>query len=177
MEMLFQQKSIGWCTVYALANIFRDHQWLRFCDDEKYKGCGTDEINEMLETMGTGLKIAQVAYSNQHYRHLPKGYVYSLMRAFEEIEQGEIQIPIIPYMLTVRIIPSIYHSVAVLVCRGKMLYIDPYRQSIIEIESFEEFDPLFIDCVTVERFSVGDMFAILRGEECGYQFLLEKKVA
>lgn len=177
MEILFRQKSMGWCTVYTLANIFRDDQWLRYTEKEKFKGCGVNEINEMLDDMGTGLRVAQVAYSNQSYRHLPKGYVYSLMKEFKEEEQRGIEIMVVPYLLAVRLITSVYHMVAVLVYKDRMLYMDPYKEQLIEIESFEQFDCLFIDCVEVERFALGDNFAVLRGEECGYDFLKEKEVA
>jgi hypothetical protein len=181
MKIPFRQKSIGWCTVYTLANIFNDKGFLKYLEDDRFKGCSKEDVEYMLADQNTGLKIADVIYVNQHYQHLPKQFVYDCLYNHKEdiVFDKPTAIPVIPYMLTVRLIESIYHSVAVLMISGEMYYIDPYREKVIKIESFNQFSELFIDCVQVERFyrPTDESFIILDGEMLGFNTLIEEQIA
>lgn len=178
MKLQFRQKSMGWCTVYTLANIFRNSEFLRFTEEERYKGCRKDEVDYMLNELGYGLRVSHIMYANQFYSALPKGYVYSTIKSFKDEITDDIQVktPVVPYLLSVRLIPTIYHSVAVLMIGDNMYYIDPYKDEMIHIESFEQFDTLFIDCREVERFyrTNDEKFVFLMGEKLGYDALMEK---
>lgn len=181
MKLQFRQKSMGWCTVYTLANIFRNADFLKFTADEKFKGCSTEDVDYMLNELGYGLKAGRVMYANQFYAALPKGYVYSTLRSFKDqvAEDIDVKVPVVPYILSVRLIPTIYHSVAVLMIGDNMYYIDPYKEEMLLIESFEQFDTLFIDCREVERFyrTTDDKFVFLMGELLGYDALIEQETA
>lgn len=181
MKVKYRQKQVGWCTVYALANVLQDERFLKFTKEERFKGCNKEEVDFMLHDLQYGMGLGQVLYSNQFYKHLPKGYVYSTLRSFKDevSENIQVEIPIIPYMLSVRLIESLWHSVAVLMVGDHMYYIDPYREDIIRIDSFEQFDNLFIDCMAVERFYriQDDRFCILMGEKLGLKELLEDQTA
>jgi hypothetical protein len=177
MKLQFRQRSAGWCTVYTLANIFKDDRFLKFTEEERFKGCGKDEVDFMLNDLGYGMQLGQVMYVNQNYKALPKGYLYSCLRLLKEqvSDDIEVKVPVVPYLLSVRLIPTMWHSVAVLMIGDNMYYIDPYKEEMLHIETFEQFDILFIDCMMVERpFRIQDSrFIILLGEELGYGHLAE----
>lgn len=179
MKLQFRQRSAGWCTVYALANIFKDDRFLKFTKDERFKGCSKDEVDFMFHDLQYGMQLGQVMYANQSYAPLPKGYVYSCLRSLKEQVSDDIQIEVlvVPYLLSVRLIPTMWHSVAVLMIGDNMYYIDPYKEEMLHIESFEQFDTLFIDCMMVERpFRIQDnRFIVLLGEHLGYDALVEKE--
>lgn len=179
MKLKFKQPHAGWCVVYTLANIFQDKRFIRFTNDEKFKGCGKEEVDYMLHELDYGMMLGMVMYANQSYMALPKGYIYRSLRSLKEQIHDDIQIkvPVVPYMLSVRLVPSMYHSVAVLMIGDNMYYIDPYKDEILLIESFEQFEQLFIDCTLVERFYriEDNRFCILLGEHIGYEFLNEEK--
>jgi hypothetical protein len=178
MEVRFRQKSIGWCSVYLLANIFRNSDFLSFTDNEKFKGCGEEEVNFMLEDMRTGVKTEKVAYSSQNYSPLPKDWVYNSILNHPEEEPSGIEICIIPYLLTVSLIPGILHHVGVLNYKGKLFYLDPYLEEMIQLTSLELFTKLFREVYVVERFILSDgsnIFAVLKGENLGYDFLIENE--
>lgn len=172
MKIKYRQKGAGWCTVYTLANIFQDSRFLKFTEEERFKGCNKDEVDFMFHDLGYKVALGQVMYNNQHYTPLPKGYVYSALRSFKEPfpEDFGIKIPIVPYILSVRLVPSMWHSVAVLMVGHDMFYIDPYKEEMLLIESFEQFDTLFIDCQAVERpYLIKDnTFCVLIGEQLGF---------
>jgi hypothetical protein len=178
MKLQFRQKGAGWCVVYTLANIFKDNRFLKFIEEERFKGCCKDEVDYMLNELGYGMQLGQVMYTNQHYMPIPKGYIYSALRTIKEqiSDDVKVNVPVVPYMLTVRLVPSMHHSVAVLMIGDEMYYIDPYKEETLHIESFEQFDILFIDCTVVERpFRTKDnRFIILLGEELGYSHLAKK---
>ncbi|MDF2381330.1 hypothetical protein JMG10_07630 [Nostoc ellipsosporum NOK] len=169
----FQQKSMGWCTVYALANIFKDADLLKFTNSEEFKGCGDKEINAMLGE--TGLVICDVATVTQNYKHFPKDWVYGIIREHIETDLDEnIDVIVTPYLLSVTRIPGIYHSVVVLMINGFMLYLDPYDDSWQVIERPEDFEDKFLECQSVQRFCLAkeNRYAILRGEVLGYDKVL-----
>jgi hypothetical protein len=181
MKLQFRQRSAGWCVVYTLANIFQDKRFLRFVEEERFKGCGKEEVDYMLNELGYGMMLGQVMYSNQSYTPLPKGYIYSSLRLLKEqvCDDIKIKVPVVPYTLSVRLVPSMHHSVAVLMIGDNMYYIDPYKEEMLLIESFEQFDNLFIDCMMVERFYriQDNRFCILFGENLGYDVLMKKETA
>jgi hypothetical protein len=172
MKIKYRQKSAGWCTVYALANMFQDSRFLKFTEEERFKGCSKEEVDFMLHDLGYNLALGWVMYGNQHYNRFPKGYVYSALRSFKEQfpENFEVRVPVIPYLLSVRLVPEMWHSVVVLMAGDDMFYIDPYKEERLLIESFEQFDALFIDCQAVERPYVipDNAFCVLRGEDLGF---------
>jgi hypothetical protein len=173
VEILYRQKGIGWCSVYLLANIFRDHSFLRYTDDERFKGCGDNEVNEMIDF--AGIKITNVLYAQQHYPPLPTDYMFSVLMN-DEADPDGIEIPITPFLLTVRLIPSIWHHVGVLRYKNQLYYLDPYKSHLIEIKTADDLASQFIDCCQVQRpYRIeDDKFCVIKGEDLGYDFLINK---
>ena len=174
MKIQFRQPSIGWCSVYMLANLLRDEEFLKYTDDPKFKGCTDEDLNFMLDSLRTGLKLSPIAFSNQVYGYLPNDFIYNNILTYLEPPVEGIKIQITPYILTVSLIPGVCHHVAVLVCDRKLFYIDPYNSHIIQINSLEDFKNQFIGCYSVDRFEVksNSKYAVLFGERMGYQFLI-----
>jgi hypothetical protein len=117
LAVQYRQKGIGWCTVYLMANIFRNCDFLEYLEYKEYRGCQDEQMDAMLLKYANDLSLGLVAISNPSYPRLPKEYVWKLInfdKTDGEIDTGS-SIPIACYMLTVRLIDAdIWHSVAVL---------------------------------------------------------------
>lgn len=177
MKILFRQPSMGWCSVYLLANIFRDKDFLRFTENEDFKGCGDEQVDYMLTSLKTGLKISPVLKVTQAYGYLPIDYVLDNILLYPDIPGEDIntEIPITPYLLTVSLVPGIFHHVGILNYLGRLFYIDPYLEYIKEVKVAKDLEYCFIGCIAVDRFETETkQYAILLGEKCGYDFLLNE---
>lgn len=186
IKNIARQTSKGWCSAFLIANIFRNDGYLSFLNDENYKGCDDEKVNNILKSQDDtkGLKVVTVTMLSEHYGALQKEFVYNhiLLNDFNEKEQHgceEVEFPITPYLMSVNLVPGTYHHVGVLVCGKRLIYIDPYFEHYIELESFEDFAGLFIGIREVQRFILDDgtdTYALLRGENMEYKLHLHEAV-
>lgn len=179
---LVRQTSIGYCSAFLLANIFRKEGYLSFVNKEGFKGCTDKEVNEMLSKNDPGIEVTTIAHCNESYGALPKDWIYNNILCNElNIESIEdVEIPIVPYLLSVHLVPGICHHVGVLVSGTRIFYIDPYFEHLMEIETFDDFDRLFVDCIEVQRFILNDgsrQYVVLKGESLNYHSLKENIVS
>jgi hypothetical protein len=182
MKNLFVQKEFGYCTVYALANIFRDKTFLRFVGNEEFKGCDDEKENRLLAECGyKDVGLASVLYVSHSYKKpLPPDYALQILTSLGDHTkpnpEDSVEIPLIPYLLAVRLKDTheFHHAAAVLNYNGVLLYIDPYKEDIIVCEGMDLFNN-FIDCYGIKRFYMkdSDTFAILKGENLNYNFLIQ----
>lgn len=150
MEVRFRQTSIGWCVVYTWANLLNECGILKFCDEERFKGCGPDEEDEILQAFHPTIKMQTIAGVDQTYDlPLPLNYVWDLIQRDDELTFCENQV--IPYCLTVRLIESMFHHVAIVKHGSGFYYCDPWRKNWMKITSLHEFSNLFKDVWTVQR--------------------------
>jgi hypothetical protein len=184
MKNLFVQKEFGYCTVYMLANLFRDKSFIRFVGNEDFKGCDDKKESELLDLCGYGeMAISDVLYVNHAYRTpLPKDIVLDiLLHSGDSTRPAEdVDIPIIPYILSVRLqdTHAFHHATAVINYRGRLLYIDPYKENIVECSNADDLFKNFIDCYAIRRpyIKSNESWAILKGEMLGYDFLKNREL-
>jgi len=182
IKNIVRQTSIGWCSVYLIANIFRSTEYLSFLYNEKYKGCDDDKVNNILRSnyISRGLKVTTIAIASQNYGPLPKEWVYNNILLnnlnLEEQDVSDVEVPVTPFLLSVNLIPGTFHHVGVLVSGKRLFYIDPYFEHYLELESFDDFDRLFIGVAEVQRLMLEDgtdKYVMLKGEDLGYLSLKE----
>jgi len=163
------QKEMGWCSVHTLQNIFQTNKLDNYLKDERYKGCGDKEVEELLSEIDDTLGVANVFYANQIYPSLPIEYVWDALNIKENCEDN-FKIKVIPYLLTVKLISSCYHMVAVLNINGRMYYSDPYKEKWEYLEMWQDLNPKFKQCSVVQRLYIKEdqSWAILNGEYYGY---------
>ena len=174
LEIQYKQPSIGYCSVYLFANIFKNPKFLEYTKYERFKGCQEAEINEMLLSIIPELAVAQVAVVNPIYPPLPIDYIYSLLSLDERDFPKDITIPIVCYLLVVRLIDAdIHHHVAVLIHDGIKYYLDPYNNEMFVLTDAQHLSKQFIDCCMIERFRMreSDYWAVLNGENLGYKLI------
>lgn len=171
MNTRFVQKSIGYCTLYTLANLFDESAIMNFANDEKFKGCGDDEVNEVLELYN--MKIGNVAYVNQSYGTLPSDFIWDVLNS-EKINDD---FHYIPYFMTVRRLPEVkdlWHSVGLVYTRHGLFYSDPYFDKWYKIENSDMLRSMYIDCHVIARpyRKEDDKFAIIHGRQAWIEELI-----
>lgn len=181
-ETRFRQSSTGWCSIYSIANMLGDSSALRFTDYSEFKGCDDKQENEILSFLGSDLRLLNIAFSQQQHKTLPHNYIFDIIscteiRRIDELKN--IEIPIIPILLTVKLIPGeMWHRVYVFYHNGDLYYSDPYRSHILKLECANDLTNLFLECCSVDRLGimVDEVlnFAYLNGEKMGYNWLIEK---
>lgn len=177
MDIRFRQKGIGWCTVYMWANLLNNNEILSFCQDDRFKGCGVDEEDEILLKYSPSIKLQPIFAIDVNYEiPLPASYVWTLMQRKDEKEVFEHQCII--YTLSVRIIEQYHHSVGIIKYNDAFWYVDPMRSRWIEVKSYEQFRGLFKDIWHVQRPIMRNepAFALFDAETINYPFL-EKELA
>lgn len=162
---------MGYCTLYMLANLFDESAIMNFGKDERFKGCGDDEVNEVLDlyNMKTGL----IAYVNQSYFQLPPDFIWTILNS----EKLEDEFHYIPYFLTVRRLANIkdlWHSVGIVYTKHGLFYNDPYFENWIKVENAEQLSSMFIECHSIQRpfRKVDDKFAIIHGRQAWIEELI-----
>lgn len=171
MKTRFQQTSMGYCTVYTLANLFDEGTLMNFALDEKFKGCGDDEVNEVLDIYN--MKIGSVAYVNQHYACLPAEFIWDVLNS----EKLEDDFHYIPYFMSVRRlahVKDLWHSVGIAYTKHGLYYSDPYFPNWIKIHNAEHLASMFIDCHIIQRpyRKQDDKFAIIHGRQAWIEELI-----
>jgi hypothetical protein len=171
LEVPYVQPSIGWCTVYLLANILKDKNLLRLCEDPNYKACDETRVEAMLLMSVPELKMGLVTQSNPAYPPLPKEHIWNVVMMEEAPGELFVETPIVPYHLTVRLIPSMFHAVGILKLGNVLHYLDPRRKEMVILRDADHLMEQFMDCWVVERPYLREdkRWAILRGENLGYE--------
>lgn len=183
MGVKFRQAFIGWCSVYTLANVFNNNDFLKYLGDPKFKGCGDEEVDFMLSEImpNMNLKMGNVTSVCQFYKPLPIDYIFDVLSLDESKDvDTKLDLMVTPYFLTVKRIQEYYHSVAVLNITGHgLFYIDPVKSEIIKINSSEDFNSLFLSCTQIQRpyRTTDDKFIVLNGEVYGWGDLIKQEVA
>lgn len=149
MEIKFRQKGIGWCTVYTWANLLNEPGILRLCEDERFKGCGESEENEILQLHNPAMKIGIVAQVCPSYPILPIDFIIECLNREDEKNHFDQQCAI--YCLSVRLIETIWHNVAVVKHHSGYYYLDPLKENWIKINDAEHLESMFIDCCSLSR--------------------------
>lgn len=181
-ETKFRQPSAGWCSIYSIANMLGDDSALRFTEMSEFKGCDDKQENEVLSYLGSNLRLLNIAFSQGQHVSLPHDYVWQVLSCDEIKRINELSlsgIPVIPILLTVKLIPGeMWHRVYVFYHEGNLYYSDPYRSHILQLESADDLKCLFLECLTIDRLGimVDDVlnFAYLNGEKMGYGWLIEE---
>ncbi len=177
MEIKFRQNSIGWCTVYTWANLLNNPDVLRLCNDERYRGCGAEDEDEILREFVPEIKLQTVVGVDVSYKvSLPLSLVWELIQRSDDRIIFDEQV--IPYLLTVRLIEAYFHHVAILKHGAAFYYCDPWRKSWMKIDDVQKFGCLFKDIWQVQRPVMRDenAFVAFDGEVFNYPFL-EKGIA
>lgn len=167
---------MGHCVVYTLANVLNDGNILKYLDKPEYKGCNEEQANKMLEDCGCDFQIRQVAGVCTAYTFLPTSWVYDNILKFPEPVVCDFECMVVPYLLTVSLVPGIYHYVAALSIYNRLFYLDPYNESWFELESAKHFDSLFLGVQSVDRFVMNNgtnKYCVLSGEGLGLDDLLK----
>jgi hypothetical protein len=170
MTIPYRQPGIGWCMVYLLANVFKNEKFLRWTEDPEYKACSDEHVEAMLLMRMPEFKMGLVAQSNPAYPPLPIDYVWRVLMMEEAAGELFIEIPIVAYHLTVRLIPSMHHAVAVLKYNNELYYLDPRHDEMFVLDGPEHLAKQFIDCCSIERpyLREDSRWAILIGENLDY---------
>lgn len=169
MKNISKQTQMGWCTVHTIQNIFQTNKLEGYLTDERYRGCGEKEVEELLSEIDDTIGVANVLYVNQAYPPLKLDYVWEML-TFKDSCDVKMDIAVIPYLLTVKLIDSCYHSTAVLNVNGQLWYTDPHIQDWIYLESYKDLNNMFKEICCVQRLHIKETksWAILRGEYWGY---------
>lgn len=176
MEVKWRQQGIGWCTVYVWANLLNECGILRYLEDESYKGCTQEKENELIEAFRDDCRIKEIAYVNPAYGMLSNDLVWSIITRPDGIQMFDEQVII--HTLSVRLIESIWHHVAVVTYDGEVYYLDPYRENWLKIKDGEHLSDQFLDCCCVQRpvHKPTDSFASFDGLYFQYPFLKSQLV-
>lgn len=176
MKNLFQQTSFGHCTVYAMANMFRNDLFLQFLTDE-FKGCDDVQEKQMIETLDSDFGFSEVISIRHSYNiPIPERLLYLILMHQDPKDEGEDhqEFDLIPYLLAVRRKETheFWHSVVVFNRNGKLYYIDPYIEDIIPLTDSMDREDLFIDCWSVKRLyrKSDDRFLRLSSQSLGFKF-------
>lgn len=153
-----------------MANIFNTNKLDSLFCDEKYKGCTNVELDEMLELVAPELKTVNFFCSNPFFPKPTLDYVWQIINT-PIANKRHFKIDVVVYLLSVRLIESVWHQTAVLSVNNELFYSDPYRQSMVKLLSKEDLGNNFIDCCEITGFRLHEenTFAILNGEAIGYK--------
>lgn len=179
MEIQFRQTSIGWCAPITLANVFKNDAFLEYKNQERFKGCQVKEVHEMLNDVNKGWLTVTLAEISIDFGCLPIEMVWNILTDKthgESFIPFKDEYPVLPFFLSVRKTQDFHHFVAVLRAGDNIYYLDPYFPNLIKINSVDELQSYFIDCVMIERLVIkGDddqkRYAFLYGDKLGYQEL------
>ena len=186
MKIRFKQKQVGWCCPLTLANLFQDDTLLQHVGDEKFKGCTTDEVKFLLkEHFDKNYSISTVAQSNVDYPPLTNQFVWDVLSKDlrDEFKHISDRMPIVPYFLSVKLHEKskFWHFVSVVFCNGKLLYIDPYKENVIEVNSLTDLYVNFYSVSLIERLAMeteeGLKWACMFGDIYGYEEYFKKETA
>lgn len=156
MKNLFVQKSSGWCSVYNMANIFRTDHFLKYLNNDRFKGCGQKEEQEMIDSYfkNQGVSLLDVAYVETAYKMpLDPGYIFKLMSS--DVGGGDNDIT--AYILNVKTSPHAqrHHATAVIKFEDALYYLDPMSEEIRFVSDPAELGVLFWDIWGVRTFVIG----------------------
>lgn len=180
----FKQSSVGWCSVYTIANVFNNHNALDFITEERFKGSTDKEELEVIRHLGEReLKISNIMFSTSLVKAPSIEYVFNTIETISQLDKEFVEqideelLPFIPFFLVVRLTEKakLWHRVGIMVYKDRYFYTDPYRENILEIENHNDLGELFIECAGIDRLSmeVGDeeRYQILYGKNLGHDWL------
>lgn len=154
MEVKWRQpvSIIGWCAVYTWANLLNECGVLRLLDDERFKGVGEKEEQELIDLFMPNHKIKNLAMVNPEFGTVPEQLIWNIITFPDQISFCDEQCVI--HILSVRIIEKYWHYVATVTYNNQVYYLDPMRQNWLKIEDENHLASQFIDCCCVSRPSI-----------------------
>jgi hypothetical protein len=176
MKNLFIQREFGYCTVYALANMFRDNFFLQhYAQDENFKGCDDDKEKIMIQAYDKSISWSEITSVRHSYKiPIPPSLVSGIFSHQDPEGDNYTEFDIIPYLCAVRLIDTheFHHSVCVLNVNKEIYYIDPKREDIIKLDKPTDIYNYIIDIWTIKRpYLVDtDKFVRLSSSALGFKF-------
>lgn len=176
MENISVQKSFGWCNVHCLINIFGEKKFKQFLNNQKYKGCGIKDVNEMISIVYKDRGISVVCEINECYGSLPNSLVWNIINNCKHKVLGLAEpdmdfTPIAPYILSIdKGIKNSRHAIAVMNCNGVIVISDPYWKKMKIIKSEQELFSLINSVTVIERPTIlnTDSWLLLNAECSDY---------
>jgi hypothetical protein len=173
MKNKFIQRESGFCTVYALSNMFRDNHFLENFSTEEFRGCNDEQEQVMINSYDNDLSFSEVVSVRHSYdTPLPEKLVYDILLHEDPPASNCNDFDLIPYLVTVRLVAhhKFHHSVVVLNRNSQLYYIDPRNEDIIKIKG--DLFKHFIDCWCIKRpyLKSTNMFARISSKALGFSF-------
>lgn len=180
MKNRFVQTRKGYCTIYALANMFNSQKIIdEFASNEKYydTGCNNEDENAMAALVDQDLAFSDVLYAAHSYNvPLPFDLVDRVVR-FDNVDNDidTNYYDVTPYLLSVRTAgpAELWHSVILFNVRGQLWYSDPRHESWMKIESVNDlaiFELHDIWNVKALYLKSTNTFARISSQYLGYNF-------
>jgi hypothetical protein len=178
MEVKFRQpvSVIGWCAVYTWANLLNECGVLRLLDDERFKGVGEKEEQEIMDIYLPNHKIKDIAMVNPEFGTVPENLIWNIITYPDQKQVFDEQCII--HILSVRIIEQYWHYIATVTYENEVYYLDPMRKNWLKIEDKNHLADQFIDCSCVSRPTVNgdDKFCSFDAKYFQYPFLKSQLV-
>lgn len=183
MKNISIQNEFGWCNVHVLANVLRDKEFKEYLSNNEYKSGDSDMMNELLKNTGySKWEIRPMIGIATCYPPIPNDYLFTVLSAENEstIIPGKSNM-LVPYFLTVQLKFPYWHSVALLKYKDIYLYIDPYIEDVIVLDSISEIINYFQSCIGIERLVEKDTkekaFILLDAKILGFDSIFNAKLA
>lgn len=167
------QKGFGWCNVHCLINIFGNDKFEKFLKIDKYKGCGIEDIRDMISVVYKNRGLSIVCEINEAYGSIPKELVWNIVSNSTHpilglAEKQEDFIPVAPYILSIDSpVKDSRHAIAVMNCNGVIVVSDPYWNEMKIVNSKEELFSIIKNVTVIERPTVLDSQSwLLLNAEC-----------
>ena len=167
MKNLSVQKKVGWCAVHNLINLLQDDTLEWALTEERFKGCGTEDENELL--VGHNLRIVNLADIREERGHLDIKTIWSVISNIDKIIIPKEEFPAMLILMVVKrkSESELTHRVGIIKIRGRLFYTDPWNEELIEIKNSKDLMTQFHSCYSIDTFSVMDnniaMFASFAG--------------